>query len=51
VPGWVSIVGQVNTNTNIVSIVRLTNCPGALTNVKMGDGIDEFFKRFLNLFV
>jgi len=37
-----------NTNTNIIYIARLTNCPGALTNIKTRDGIDEFLKDLKN---
>jgi len=33
--------------TNIIYIARITNCPGALTNVKTRDGIDEFFLKIL----
>jgi len=37
-----------NTNTNRSYKARLTNCPGAQTNVKTRDGIDEFLKDFLS---
>jgi len=43
------IVSDINTNTDRIYIARLTNCPGALTNVKKRDGIDEFLKDFLTL--
>jgi len=33
-----------NTNTNRIYIARLTNCPGALPNVKTQDGIDKLLK-------
>jgi len=47
------IMHVTNTNTNRIYIVRPTNCPGALTSVKMRDGIRcrWVFKRFLNLYV
>jgi len=33
-------------NANRIYIAQLTNCPGALTNVKTRDEIDEFLKDF-----
>jgi len=33
-----------NTNKNRIYRAQLTNCPEALTNVKIRDGIDEFLK-------
>jgi len=39
-------VPQANTYTNRIYIARLTDCPGALTNVKMRDKIAEFLKDF-----